>query len=163
MAAKEADKLPEVEIVFLGRRVFKDKTYHFFITADRLTSLGAASIGEIEAAASPYALKKRGPNSIGGVYRGEALVADDGQLASIVTANLKFVRRSGHPDTTTWEAMDDAAMTGKAAVLAEKRRGEDQLLDKTLNDLWKLHQRLPPNARRGFRLMVNDYMQKPKP
>ncbi len=175
--AKEVAKLPELEVVYLGRRPGQTGTAHLLITLAAMRAAVEESnkreffvpvpfevTRDVDTAASWFKLKKRPCNTIGGVYTVRGEVQEDGKLSSFISSDMRFKGRL--PDESlqafvpAWERLDNEVQREKQMATFENAAVTDPRTKQALEVLRDRYRKVPPATRMAFKMWLISEMEK---
>lgn len=175
--AKEVSELPELEVVYLGRRPGQTGTSHLLLTMASLRATVDKSskreffvpipfevTRDIDSAASWFKLKKRPCNTVGGVYTTRGEVREDGKLLSFISSDMRFKGRL--PDESlqafvpAWERLDMEVQRERQMASIENSAVTDPRTKQALEVLRDRYRKVPPATRMAFKMWLIAEMEK---
>lgn len=127
----DTPQLEELEIVYMGRRVSRDKkTTMAFITRAQLETLGEHVLtSTIEYAASLFPHDPKGPGVIGGIYKMCGCLNEVARIIRLNFGLIKYVGKHESEHVPVFEANDTGARIEIAAAKREKNAKNSQVLN----------------------------------
>lgn len=177
ITGKEVAELPELEVVYLGRRPGATGTAQLLVTLQTLRETVDKSskreffatvpfevTRDIDSAASWFKLKKRPCNTIGGVYVTRGEVKEDGKLLSFISSDMRFKSRLQQEDlqafVPAWERLDNEVQREKQMASLENAAVTDPQTKRALETLRDRYQKVPPATRMAFKMWLISEMEK---
>lgn len=160
--------MQELEVIYMGRRLGKKGECKAFImpelyklTKDNYGSLLHLLTEEIEVKASYFLSKKERLHTIGGIYRMQCRVDDDGRIIAVVLTTARYVRLfEDESMIAAWTAMDNDAIEERRILSLEKRAIQDTQLMLAIRQLRLMYQFIPPTHKRSFQVWLLRELEK---